>query len=84
MLRPCPRPGRGTQARPDKVKHGVGSAPPSSQSQPGGHESAQGASGSPGLTMGWWPGKSEEKVAVPFREGLGLARRTHLLETAKP
>lgn len=53
VWRPCPWPGGWTQARPDKVKRGVGSAPSLWPGPVDGHESAQGASGSPDLTTGW-------------------------------
>lgn len=49
MLRPCPRPGSRAQARPDKVKHGVGSAPALQPGPASGHESAPGGIGQPRL-----------------------------------
>lgn len=36
--------------------------PPPPSGWPGGHESAQGASGSPGLTTGWQQGRPEAEV----------------------
>lgn len=42
-----------------------GPPPPSSRGQPGGHESAQGALGSPGLTTCWWWGRPWGWAGLP-------------------
>lgn len=68
---PAPGQAAGLKQGPIRSSMAWGPPPRSSQGQPDGHESAQGASGSPDLTTGWWQGRPGGGLSSLGRAGTG-------------